>query len=79
VIGIVHVDPKLLRCALASRFRNGAAAENYSFLRKFVISLLKRDTSPGSLKGKRKRAAWNTDFLEKLLFPSDEDAMAVGS
>lgn len=55
----------------ASRLRNGAAAENYSFLRKFVISLLKRDTSPGSLKGKRKRAAWNTDFLEKLLFPND--------
>lgn len=55
----------------ASRLRNGAAAENYSFLRKFVISLLKRDTSPGSLKGKRKRAAWNTDFLEKLLFSSD--------
>lgn len=54
----------------ASRLRNGAAAENYSFLRKFVISLLKQDTSSGSLKGKRKRAAWNTDFLEKLLFPS---------
>ncbi len=52
----------------ASRFRNGAAAENYSFLRKFVISLLKQDTSRGSLKGKRKRAAWNTDFLETLLF-----------
>jgi len=55
----------------ASRLRNGAAAENYSFLRKFVISLLKRDTSPGSLKGKRKRAVWNTDFLEALLFPRD--------
>ena len=55
----------------ASRFRNGSAAENYSFLRKFVISLLKQDTSPGSLKGKRKRAAWNTDFLEKLLFSRD--------
>lgn len=26
------------------------------------------DTSRGSLKGKRKRAAWNTNFLEKLLF-----------
>ena len=52
----------------ASRFRNGAAAENYSFLRKFVISLLKQDTSAGSLKGKRKRAAWNTDFLKTLLF-----------
>ena len=54
-----------------SRLRNGAAAENYGFLRKFVITLLKRDTSRGSLIGKRKRAAWNTDFLEKLLFSSD--------
>jgi len=54
-----------------SRFRNGAAAENYGFLRKFVISLLKRDTSPGSLKGKRKRAGWTTSFLVTLLFPKD--------
>jgi predicted transposase YbfD/YdcC len=53
----------------ASRLRNGASTENYSFLRKFVISLLKRDTSSGSLIGKRKRAAWSTDFLENLLFP----------
>ena len=52
----------------ASRIRNGDAAENFGFLRKFVISLLKRDTSTGSLKGKRKRAGWNTDFLEQLLF-----------
>lgn len=52
----------------ASRLRNGYSAENYGFLRKFVISLLKQDTSPGSLKGKRKRAGWNTDFLENLLF-----------
>jgi predicted transposase YbfD/YdcC len=52
----------------SSRIRNGDGAENFGFLRKFVISLLKRDTSRGSLKGKRKQAAWNTDFLEKLLF-----------
>lgn len=51
-----------------SRLRKGHATENFSCLRKFAVSLLKQDTSPGSLKGKRKRAAWNTDFLEKLLF-----------
>ena len=51
----------------ASRIRNGDGTENFGFLRKFVISLLKRDTSQGSLKGKRKRAGWNTDFLEKVL------------
>lgn len=52
----------------ASRLRNGESTQNFAFLRKFVISLLKRDTSKGSLKGKRKRAAWSTVFLEKLLF-----------
>ena len=52
----------------ASRIRNGDGAENFGFLRKFVLSLLKQDTSQGSLKRKRKRAAWSTDFLQKLLF-----------
>ena len=51
-----------------SRLRNGDSAENFGCLRKFVISLLKRDTSKGSLVGKRKKAAWSTKFLEKLLF-----------
>jgi predicted transposase YbfD/YdcC len=52
----------------SSRIRNGDGTENFGFLRKFVVSLLKQDTSRGSLKGKRKRAAWNTKFLEKILF-----------
>jgi len=55
----------------ASRIRNGDGPENFGFLRKFVISLLKRDTSRGSLKGKRKRAGWNTNFLENILFGSE--------
>ena len=53
-----------------SRLRNGDSAENFGCLRKFVISLLKRDTSKGSLVGKRKKAAWSTEFLETLLFGS---------
>ena len=51
-----------------SRIRNGYATENFSALNKFVIGLIKRDTSRGSIKGKRKRAAWSTKFLEKTLF-----------
>lgn len=51
-----------------SRIRNGDGAENFAALRKFVLSLLKRDTSEGSLKRKRKRAGWSTEFLESLLF-----------
>ena len=52
----------------ASRIRTGHAVENRSFTKKFVISLLKQDTSNTSLKGKRKRARWNTDFLQELMF-----------
>jgi predicted transposase YbfD/YdcC len=51
-----------------SRIRTGHAAENLSFLRRFVTTLLKRDTSKSSLKQKRKEAGWDTTFLEKLLF-----------
>ncbi|MDC0936346.1 ISAs1 family transposase [Pirellulales bacterium] len=51
-----------------SRIRTGHAAENMSFLRRFVTTLLKQDTSRSSLKQKRKEAAWDTNFLEKLLF-----------
>jgi len=52
----------------ASRIRQGHASENFSFLRRFVTSVLRQDTSKTSLKAKRKRAGWNTRFLEKLLF-----------
>ena len=43
------------------------AAENFSLLRKIALTLLKKDTSKGSLKGKRKRAGWNNEFLLELL------------
>ena len=52
----------------ASRIRNGDGTENSAFVRKFVMGLLQRDTSRGSLKGKQKRAGWSTIFLEKLPF-----------
>ena len=52
----------------ASRIRTGNATENMSFARRFVTTLLKQDTTKVSLKQKRKKAGWNTEFLEKLLF-----------
>ena len=52
----------------ASRIRTGNATSNMSFIRRFVTTLLKKDTTKKSLKQKRKKAGWNTDFLEKLLF-----------
>ena len=51
-----------------TRHRKDHRAENISFLRRFVISLLKQDTYKASMKQKRKKAGWNTEFLEKLLF-----------
>lgn len=43
------------------------AAENFSLLRKIALILLKKDDSKGSLKGKRKRAGWDNQFLLSLL------------
>lgn len=41
--------------------------QNMAVLRQFALNLLKKDTSKGSLKGKRKRAAWNDEFRATLL------------
>lgn len=35
-----------------------------------ALNLLKREPSKGSIKRKRKRAGWNSDFLERLLQPN---------
>ncbi len=50
-----------------SRIRKGHAAENMAMLRRLTLSLLKQDKSKGSLRVKRKRAGWDTDFLLQVL------------
>jgi predicted transposase YbfD/YdcC len=50
-----------------SRVRKGHGAENLAMLRRVAVSLLRQDQSKGSLKGKRKRAGWDQDFLLHLL------------
>lgn len=40
-----------------SRIRKDHGPDNFALLRRFALTLIKRDTSPGSIK--RKRAAWN--------------------
>lgn len=52
----------------ASRIRTKHATANFTFVRRYVTTLLKRDTCKRSLKQKRKKAGWNTEFLENLLF-----------
>jgi len=46
-----------------SRIRKDHGPENFATLRRFVIGLLKQDNSPGSIRKKRKRAAWNNSAL----------------
>lgn len=50
-----------------SRIRKDHGAENFGLLRRFAVSLIQQDTSKGSTRKKRKRAAWNENFLLSLL------------
>ncbi len=52
----------------ASRKRSGNAAQNYSILLKIALNLIKNEKSvKQSVKTKRLRAAWDNDFLLKIL------------
>jgi predicted transposase YbfD/YdcC len=56
----------------ARQLYDRTAAENVAFLNRLAVSLLRGDTTKGSLKVKRKRAGWNIQYLAQLLgFPSD--------
>ena len=51
------------------RIRMGRADENFSTLRRTALSLLKREsTAKVGIKNKRLTAAWDDDYLEKVLF-----------
>lgn len=49
------------------RKRTKNSAQNFSFIRKIALNLLKQDTSKGSLVSKRLRAGWDEKFLLQLL------------
>ena len=51
----------------ARRLYDRTAAENVGLLNRLAVSLLRGDTSKGSLTVKRKRAAWNVGYLAQLL------------
>ncbi len=59
-----------------SRHHAGNSCENLALLRKLALSLLKQETtSNASLKTKRLRCGWDTDYLAKVLAASElEDA-----
>ena len=50
-----------------SRIRKDHGAENFGLLRRFAIGIIKQDSSKGSVRRKRKKAAWDDSFLLTLL------------
>lgn len=52
-----------------SRIRKDHGPDNFALLRRMAISLIKQDTSPGSVRRKRKRAAWSNDDLVNIIKP----------
>lgn len=52
----------------AARSRSGNSAENLAVVRHIGINLLKQEkTSRRAIKGKRLKAAWDNDYLSKIL------------
>ena len=50
------------------RIRCGDGAQNVAILRRIALNLVKQDKSDkSSVRLKRLRAGWSTDYLEKLL------------
>ena len=49
------------------RKRTRNAAQNFSFIRKIALNLLKQDKSKGSMVTKRLKAGWDDSFLISML------------
>ena len=49
-----------------SRIRKDNGPDNFALLRRFAITIIKQDKSKGSIRRKRKRAAWNDDALATI-------------
>jgi len=49
------------------RKRNKKAAENFAVIRKIALNILKKDKGKESLRSKRLKAAWNKEFLMKII------------
>ena len=52
-----------------SRVRDETAAANLAVLRRIALNLVRADPSRSSLKAKRKRAAWDDNFMQKIVAP----------
>jgi hypothetical protein len=69
--GIENKVPWVLDIAFREddcRIRKGNGAENFAVLRHIALNLLRRETSSkGSLKGRRRKAGRDNDYLLKFL------------
>jgi predicted transposase YbfD/YdcC len=52
-----------------SRIRKDHGPENFALLRRLATSLINQDDSQGSIRRKRKRAAWSNDALLNIIAP----------
>ena len=51
-----------------SRIRDKTAASNWAVLRKMALNLLKSDSKARtSIRGRRKQAGWDNDYMSQLL------------
>ena len=50
-----------------ARFRTGDGPQNMAIIRHTTVNLLSRAKPTTSLKNRRKRAAWNVDYLENVI------------
>lgn len=50
-----------------SRYRTGHGAKNMALVRRFALDLVRHTNSKGSIKIRRKRASWSSDFLLQVL------------
>jgi predicted transposase YbfD/YdcC len=50
-----------------SRYRAGNGAKNMAIIRRFALNLVRANTTKGSVKLRRKSAAWSTNFLLQIL------------
>ena len=56
-----------------SRVRDRTAARNLALLRKIALNLVGHDrSSKASVRARRKRAAWNDDYIFQLLAGSSQ-------
>ena len=49
------------------RYRAGHGAKNMALVRRFALDLVRHTHAKGSIKIRRKRASWSTDFLLQVL------------